>query len=102
MNDSNSIIITDIANEDSRAYTHTFSFPTLSEQTTVKVESKRGIPKLKGILKKHNTIVPTVSPFTPWCDGKEVDIINREDVLNTVRKPICATIQELQLNGRQD
>ena len=73
MNDINEYTITDITTEDSRAYTHTFSFPASSEHTTVKVESKSGVPKLKGILKKHNTIVPTVSPFDPWRDGTPVD-----------------------------
>jgi hypothetical protein len=40
MNDINSITITETTNEDSRGYTHTFMFPT----TTVKVESKGGVP----------------------------------------------------------
>jgi hypothetical protein len=91
MNDINGYTITETTNEDSRAYTHTFSFPASSEQTTVKVESKREVPKLKGILKKHNTMVPTVSTFDPWCDRIPVDNIIREDVLDTVLKPICAT-----------
>jgi hypothetical protein len=91
MNDINGITITETTNEDSRAYTHNFSFPT----TTVKVKSKRGVPKLKGILKKHNTIVPTASPFDHWCDREEVDKIDREDVLDIVQKPICATYCEL-------
>jgi hypothetical protein len=52
--------------------------------TTFKVESKRGVPKLKGIMKKQNTIVTTASPFTPWCDREVVDDIDREDVLNTI------------------
>jgi hypothetical protein len=91
---NDSIIITETTSKDSRVYTHTFLFPTSSEQTTVKVESKRGVPKLKGYLKKHNTISPTVSPFTPWCDGVAVDKIDWEDVLDTVWKPICATHRE--------
>jgi hypothetical protein len=96
MNNINGYTITETTNEDSRVYTHTFSFSTSSEQTTVKVESKKGIPKLKGILKKHNTIVPTVSPFDPWCDRILVDDIIQEDVLNTVLKPICATHREVE------
>jgi hypothetical protein len=96
MNDINGYTITETTNEDSRVYTHTFSFPASSEQTTVKVEPKWGVPKLKGILKKHNTIAPTVSPFDPWCDGIPVDDIIREDVLDTVLKPICATYRELE------
>jgi hypothetical protein len=75
MNDINGITITETTYEDSRTYTHTFLFPMSSEQTTVKVESKRGVPKLKGILKMHNTIVPTVSPFDPWYDGEPVEDI---------------------------
>jgi translation elongation factor EF-G len=75
MNDINGYTITGTTNEHSRVYMHTFSFPTSLEQTTVKVESKKEVPKLKGILKKHNTIVPTVSPFDPWCDGIPVDNI---------------------------
>ena len=96
MNNINGYTITDITTEDSRLYTHTFSFPASSEHTTVKVESKRGVPKLKGILKKHNTIVPTVSPFDPWCDGTPVDDLEREDVINTVQKPICSTYREVE------
>jgi hypothetical protein len=87
MNDINGIIITETTNEDSRAYMHTFLFP----MTTVKVESKRGVHKLNGTLKKHNTIVPMASPFTPWHDREVVDDIDQEDVLNTIRKPICTT-----------
>jgi hypothetical protein len=93
MNNINGHTITETTNEDSRAYTHTFSFPASLEQTTVKVESKRGVPKLKGILKKHNTMV---SPFDPWCDGIPVDDIIQEDVLDTVLKPIDATYRELE------
>jgi hypothetical protein len=85
--------MTETTNEDSGVYTHTFSFPT----TTVKVKSKRGVPKLKGILQKLNTIVPTASLFTPWCDGEVVENINREDVLDTVGKPICTTYCEQQI-----
>jgi hypothetical protein len=88
-NDSNSDSST--TTKDSVTYTHTVLFPASSEQTTVRVESKRGVPKLKGILKKHNTTIRTVSPFHPWCDGVTVDKIDREDVLDTVRKLICAT-----------
>jgi hypothetical protein len=58
----------------------------------VVVESKMGEPKLKGILWHHHTTVPTVSPFDPWCDA--ITIIDQEDVLDTVRKPICATHRE--------
>jgi hypothetical protein len=96
MNDINGYTITETTNEYSRVYTRIFSFQASSEQTTVKVESKRGVPKLKGILKKHNTIVPTVSPFDPWCDGTPVEDLEREDVLDTVLKPICATYRELE------
>jgi hypothetical protein len=39
--------------------------------------------------------IPMVSPFDPWCDREEVDEIDREDVLDTVRKPVCATYCEL-------
>jgi hypothetical protein len=92
MNNINGINITETTNEDSGAYTNTFSFLT----TTVKVESKRGVPKLKGILTKHNTIVPTASPFTPWCDGEFFDDIDREDVLDTVGTPIFTTYCEQQ------
>jgi hypothetical protein len=60
-----------------------FLFPTLSEQTTIKVKSKRGVTKLKGILKNHCMTIPTVSPFDPWC------------VLDTICKPIFATYREL-------
>jgi hypothetical protein len=91
------IIITETTGEDSRTYTDTFLFPTLSEQTTVKVEPKRGVPKLKGTLKNHLTTIPMVSPFYPWCDGEEVDKIDQEDVLDTVRKPTCATHCEQQI-----
>jgi hypothetical protein len=56
-----------------------------------KSSQKRGVPKLKGILKNHLTTFPMVSPFDPWCDGEEVDKIDREDVLDTVGKPIFAT-----------
>jgi hypothetical protein len=38
--------------------------------------------------------IPTVSPFDSWCDGKVISIIEQEDVLDTVRKPICATHHE--------
>jgi hypothetical protein len=95
-NDINGYTSTETTNKDSRAYTHTFSYPALSEQTTVKVESKKGVPKLKGILKKHNMIVPTVSTFDPWCDGIQVDDIIKEDVLDTVLKPICAMHREVE------
>jgi hypothetical protein len=37
------------------------------------------------------------SPFDPWCDREEVDEIDREDVLDTVQKPICATYCELNI-----
>jgi hypothetical protein len=93
MNDINGTTITETTNEDSRAYTHTILFP----KTTVKVDLKRGVPKLKGILKKHNTIVPTASPFTPWCDREVVDNIDREDVLDTVGKPSCTTYREQKI-----
>jgi hypothetical protein len=96
MNDINGITITETTNEDSRAYTHTFSFPT----TTVKVESKRGVPKLKGMLKKRNTIVPTASPFTPWCDGEVVDDIDQEDVLDTVENRFVLHIVNNRLSCR--
>jgi hypothetical protein len=96
MNDINNFIITEIANEDSRTYMYTFSFPASAEQTTIKVESKTGVPKLKGILKKQNTIVPTVSPFDPWCDWIPVDDIIREDILDTILKPICSAYRELE------
>jgi hypothetical protein len=96
MNDDDGIFITETTSEDSGTYMHTFSFPTSSEQTTVKVESKRGVPKLKGILKNHCTTIPTVSPFDPWCDWEAVDEIDGEDVLDTVRKPICATHRQLE------
>jgi hypothetical protein len=76
-NNDGSIIITENTNEDSRMYTHTFLFPTLSEQTRVKVESKRGVPKLKGKLKNHHTTIPMVSPFDPWYEGEEVDTIEK-------------------------
>jgi hypothetical protein len=62
----------------------------LSDKTTVRVESKRGVPKLKVILHNHHTTVPTVSPFDPWCDGDAVSIIDQEDVLDTVGQPICS------------
>jgi hypothetical protein len=55
-----------------------------------------GVTKLKGILKKHNTIVSTISPFDPWCDGISVDDIIKEDVLDTVLKPICTTHCEVE------
>jgi hypothetical protein len=96
MNNYNGTTISETTSEDSRAYMHTFLFPTSSEQTTVKAKSKRGVPKLKGILKNHNAIVPVVSLFDPWCDGKEVDKIYREDVLYTVRKPFYATYREIE------
>jgi hypothetical protein len=95
MHNNDGIIMTETTSEDSRTYLHAFYFPTLSEQATVKAESKRGTPKLKVILKNHRTTIPTVSPFDPWCDGEEVDDIDREDVLDTVRKPICATYRVL-------
>jgi hypothetical protein len=90
MNDINGITSTETTNEDSRVYMHTFLFPMI----TVKVESKRGVPKLKGKLKKHNTIVPMASPFTPWCDREVIDDIDRADVLDTVGKPISTTYCE--------
>jgi hypothetical protein len=89
MNNNDNIIITETTSNDSRMYTHTFLFPTSLEQTTVKVESKRGVPKLKGILKNHRMTIPTVSPFDPWCDREEVDEIDQEDVLDTVQTDLC-------------
>jgi hypothetical protein len=71
MNDDG-IIITETTSEDCRTYTHTFSFPTSLEQTTVKVESKRGVPKRKGILKTHCTTIPMVSPLILGVMGKPV------------------------------
>jgi hypothetical protein len=65
--------------------------------TSFKSVSTRGVPKLKDILKKHNMIVPTASPFTPWCDREVIDDINQEDVLDTVGKPICTTYCEQQI-----
>jgi hypothetical protein len=99
MNSDSGSIITETTSEDSRMYTHTFSFPTSLEQTTVKVKSKRGVPKLKGILKNHRMTTPTVSPFDPWCDGKEVDEIDEEDVLETVRNLFVPHIVSDRLNG---
>jgi hypothetical protein len=96
MNDDG-IIITKTTSEDSRTYTHTFLFPTLLEQTTVKVESKRGVPKLNDILKNHLTTIPTVFSLDSWCGGEEVDKIDREDVLDTVQKPICIIYRELNV-----
>jgi hypothetical protein len=65
--------------------------PASSEQTTVRVESKRAVLKLKEILCNHHTTVSTISPFDGWCDRIVVDDIKKEDILDTVNKPISTT-----------
>jgi hypothetical protein len=81
MNDEG-IIISNTTYTYNCPYTHSFLFPTSLEQTTVNTESKTLVPKLKGILKNHYKIIPTVSPLDPWCNGEEVDDIHKVDVLD--------------------
>jgi hypothetical protein len=91
MNNDDSTSGSSTTTQDSITYTNTFLFPASSEQTTVRVESKRAVPKPRGILRKHNMTVPTISPFDDWCDSIVVEDIKKEDVLDTVNKPICTT-----------
>jgi hypothetical protein len=66
----------------------------------VKVESKRGVSKLKGIWKNHCTTIPTVSPYDPWCDGEEVDKLIEKTSLTQSENWFVPHIMNDRLSGR--
>jgi hypothetical protein len=98
MNIDNRTIILDITSEDSITYIHTFPLVQSLEQPPVSIECKPAVPKLQGILCKHQKTYFNASLlYDVWCSDRPVKKIKLVDFLNTVVKLIQTTQRQCDI-----